>query len=343
MGSQQAFTIKSEDDFYSFINTMMSKENLDSDQFDFPDIKFIGWPTININVKGDPSRYKSSITASMLFGIASLTEEIQRAYAVVRYGSQNLQRLTNADKQLLDIVYHISEGSSQANGTTEHLINGASSVFRAAIGRMTGRQALCAVVVTIIACSTVGWKLIDEYWKTQRASATIQAELVKASTGAVVESQKNALELLKTGQTSTSREILAHGSDGQAKFLKQLSQDVTVESVSIGNRIINREQLNTYNQRQSIDRVKITKTDEFYIKGVSRIGPLNQDISITVTNANTDDTFVIKTTSDVTTTNELKEFTDAVAQETLLTINYVEIRENNHISVGQLISIVPKS
>ncbi|MBS9442461.1 hypothetical protein EAE89_12285 [Photorhabdus heterorhabditis] len=278
----------------------------------------------------------------MLFGMAALTEEIQRAFAIIKYGSQNLQRLTNPDKQKLDIVYHIREGSSQADGTSDKVINGAVSVLREAIGRMTGRQALCAVIALVLACGTVSWKIADEYWSTQRETTSAQIALSKASTDAVLQAQQNTLEILRTGQTSTSREILAHGEDGKNKLLKQLAQDPTVTTVSLGEKIVNRDQLNTHSQRQSIDRNKITKEDDFYIKGVTRTGPVNQDISITVTRASNNDTFIIKTTTEMTSTDELKEFTDAVAQENILTINYVEVTENNHVSAGQLISVIHK-
>ncbi|CFQ96742.1 hypothetical protein [Yersinia frederiksenii] len=332
--------ITNENDFHEFIKNMMGREDLDSDEFQFPDVEFKGWPTLDINVKGDKKRYNSSLTASMLFGMSELTNEIQRAFAVVKYGSQNLQRLTNPDKQRLDIVYHISEGSSQADGDSDAIVNGAFSVLKEAIGKMTGRQALCAVIAMTIVCGGLGWKFIDDYWETQRTSSSDQVSIVKTSTDAVLQSQKNILEILSSGQTATSREVIAHGEDGRNKLLKNLAQDQSVETVKLGDETVSRDQLNAYNQRQSIDRVKVMKEDDFYVKGVTRTGPTNQDISITVTKASTGETFIIKTSSDMTSMEELKEFTDSVAQENILKISYVEVTENNRVSAGQLVNII---
>lgn len=340
MTTAEKYLIESEGDFNTFIASMLSRKDLDSNEFDFPEVEFKGWPTISINVKGDKNRYNSSLTASMLFGMVELTHEIQKAFTVIRHETHNRQKLTNSDKNLLDIVYHISEGSSQADGDSDAIVNGAVSVLRDAIGKMTGRQALCAVVAIVISAGTFGGNWVNEYYETQRHEASSQVELVKTSTDAVNQAQKNALELLKTGQTSISREVLAHGEDGKEKFLKNISQDPKVKSVKIGDETITRAELNTYNQRQSIDRLKVTKQDEFYIKGVTRTGPTNQDISITVTRASNGETFIIKTSSEITSTDELKAFTDAVAQETTLEISYLEVTENNHISAGQLINIV---
>ncbi|EOI3553025.1 hypothetical protein ACNKCJ_003566 [Cronobacter dublinensis] len=342
MPAASSYLIESEKDFNNFISDMLSRKDLDSDEFIFPDLEFKGWPTISINVKGDKERYNSSLTASMLFGMAELTHEIQKAFTVIRHETHNRQKLTNSDKGLLDIVYHISEGSSQADGDSDAIVNGAVSVLREAIGKMNGRQALCAVVAIVIAAGTLGWKAADEYWETQRQSSSDQISLVKETANAMNKSQQNVLEVLKTGQTTISREVLAHGEDGRTKFLKNIAQDPKVETVKMGSETINRAQLNTFTQRQSVDRVKQTRQDEFYIKGVSRTGPTNQDISITVTRATNGETFIIKTSSEITSTEELKEFTDAVAQESVLIINYLEVTENNHISAGQLINIIHK-
>lgn len=341
MSMAASFLIQSESDFNSFITEMLSRKDLDSDEFSFPDVEFKGWPTISINVKGDKKRYSSSLTASMLFGMAELTNEIQKAYTVIRHDTHNRQKLTNSDKNLLDIVYHISEGSSQADGESDAIVNGAVSVLKEAIGKMTGRQALCAVVAIVLTAGTVGWKVADEYWETQRQSSTDQISLVKETADALNKSQRNVLEVLQTGQTNISREVLAHGEDGKTKFLKNIAQDPKVSTVKMGTETISRDQLNTYSQRQSVDRQKQTRQDEFYIKGVNRTGPTNQDISITVTRASNGENFIIKTSSEITSTDELKVFTDAVAQESLLKISYLEVTENNHVSAGQLINILP--
>lgn len=340
MISEESYVIESEKDFNSFISTMLARKDLDSEEFIFPDVEFKGWPTISINVKGDKRRYNSSLTASMLFGMAELTNEIQKAFTVIRHDTHNRQKLTNSDKSLLDIVYHISEGSSQADGESDAIVNGAVSVLKEAIGRMTGRQALGAVVAIVIAAGTVGVKVADEYWETQRQASSDQISLVKETASGLNQSQKNVLEILQTGQTNISREVMAHGEDGRNKFLKNIAQDPKVSKVKIGDEIITREQLNTYTQRQSVDRQKQTRQDEFYIKGVNRTGPTNQDISITVTRASNGENFIIKTSSEITSTDELKEFTDAVAQESLLKISYLEVTENKHVSAGQLINIL---
>lgn len=335
------FVIKSEDDFVSFVTAMLGRKDIDSSDFTFPSVVFSGWPKIKINVKGDPNRYNSSLTASMLFGMAELTHEIQKAFTVVSYSTHNRRKLKDAEKGLLDIIYKISEGSSQADGESDPIVNGAVTVLTQAIGKMTGRQALCAIVAIVLAAGTVGYKLIDEYYKTQRHDSDTQAELVEKSTKAVNEAQENVLKLLVTGQTNISREVLAHGEDGKNKLLKKIAQDPSVERVTIGQRVVTRDQLNQLNQRQVVDRIKETRRDNFYITGVRRSGETNQDINIDVIRVSNGDSFTIKTSADITSTEEILVFSNAMAKESTVEISYLEVVENGHVSTGQLINIFP--
>lgn len=343
MSTAEQFVIQNEDDFNGFLSAMLQRRDLDSDEFSFPDVVFSGWPRININVKGAPERYNSSLTTSMLFGMAELTHEIQRAFTVISHDTHNRQRLTNSEKNLLDIVYHISEGSSQADGDPDAIVNGAVAVLRDAIGKMTGRQALAAVLAIVLAASTFGINWVNNYYESQRHEASAQVELVKSSTDAVNQAQRNAMEILVYGQTNISREVLAHGEDGKNKFLKNIAQDPSVSTVRMGYETVSRDELNSINQRQSVDRQKKTVQDEFYIRGITRSGETNQDISIAVIRASNGEGFTIKTSADMTSTDELLELSNSVATESTLIISYLEVTENGHISAGQLINIIPKT
>ncbi|KTJ39838.1 hypothetical protein ASU85_18430 [Klebsiella aerogenes] len=277
----------------------------------------------------------------MLFGMAELTHEIQKAFTVVSYSTHNRRKLKDVEKGLLDIIYRISEGSSQADGESDPIVNGAVTVLTQAIGKMTGRQALCAVAAIVLAAGTVGYEWINEYYKTQRHESDTQTALVEKSTKAVNEAQENVLKLLVSGQTNISREVLAHGEDGKNKLLKKIAQDPSVERVTMGQRVVTRDQLNHLSQRQSVDRKKETRRDNFYVTGVRRSGETNQDINIDVVRVSNGDSFTIKTSADITSTEEILVFSNAMAKESTVEISYLEVVENGHVSTGQLINIFP--
>lgn len=83
--------------------------------------------------------------------------------------------------------------------------------------------------------------------------------------------------------------------------------------------------------------------DEFYIRGITRTGATNQDISISVIRASNSEGFTIKTSAEITSTDELLVLSNAVATESPLEISYLEVTENGHVSAGQLINIIQPS
>ncbi|MDE1487780.1 hypothetical protein KKI90_15965 [Xenorhabdus bovienii] len=339
METSEKIIISSESDFISFVSNMLSVKNIESDEFVFPDIEFIGWPTLNIVVQGEPQRYKSSLTASMLFGMADLTEEIYRAFAVFRYSTSNLTNLTESDKKALDIVYYVTEGSSRARGQADRIINGAIRFLNNAVKKMNGIQALGMVVALTTCASTVGWHWLSEYYETQRHDNTTKVDLVNAATQSVVNGQKVIVDALIHGQTKESKEILLRGEEGKARLVKKLSADDSVQQVELGSHIINRAELNAMNIRQRIDRVRDDKTAAFFINGLNWSGAANQDLSVSVINSSTGETLTLKTTEATILPNELLALSSSLTTRDEVKIRYLEVKENGKITVSQFTSI----
>ncbi|ELY5890012.1 hypothetical protein [Cronobacter dublinensis] len=337
MDATADFLIRSEEDFLNFLETVKSWEGLESEEFLFPNVKFEGWPVLDINVKGE--RYHSSITSAMLFGMSILNEEIQRAFATIRYGSQNLQRLTNEDKQRLDIVFNISEGSSDAEGVTDKIINAVTSFLRDSMTGMTGWQKMLVVIAIVGAASTCGYHYISENAETERHATDRQVEIAQTTSDGINKAISATLDYKINGKSATSEEVTNHGLAGKSALVKQLAADPTVESVTLGNEQLSREELNKFNGRQAVDRERLEKTDTFFVKGVTRTGPTNQDININVVRVSNADGFTIKASADVITQSELTAITDALSNNKTIKIRYLEVIEKGAISLGQFNTI----
>lgn len=331
--------ITSESDFVSFVSGMLERKDLDSDKFIFPDIEFIGWPTIDIHVKGDPNRYSSSLTTSMLFGMADFTDSIYRAFSVFRHSTSNLTNLTEDDKKSLDIVYHVSKGSTKTDGTSDKIINGALKSLNNLVKKMNGRQALGLIVALTIAAGTVGWHWISEYYETQRHDNKTTTELVDKSTRAVVDSQKAILDALTHGQTKESKEILQFSEEGQQKLLKKLASDNTVTNATIGDRSVDRDELNTMTARQKVERIKEEKISSFVINGMNWTGSAGQDLSLTAINQDTGESITLKTAEGTMLPDELTQLSSAWTSRSEIKIKYLEVQENGKTTVSQFISI----
>lgn len=336
MDMPSEYLIRDEEEFLGFLD-LMKAEDLDSEDFIFPPVRFDGWPILDINVKGP--KFHQSVTSSMVFGMSILNEEIQRAFATIRYGSQNLQRLTNDDRQNLDIVFAITEGSSDAEGPTDKIINAVVNFLRDSMNGMTGWQKMVVVITLVGAVSTCGYHYISENSNTEQHATDRQSQIVQATSDGINKAINTILEYKSHGETYTSQEVEYHGKAGKNGLVKQLAADPTVHSVTLGDQKITRQELNTYTGRQSVDRQRNEVVDNFYIKGVTRTGPTNQDVNINVLRATNDEGFTIKASSDVITADELTAILDALANNKTIKISYLEVAENGVISIGQFNNI----
>lgn len=73
-------------------------------------VVFDGWPKLEIKVKGE--RFKSTITPSIMTGFIEFQKAIYRSYALTKYNSSNVNRLTKEEKDQLELLVTVSEGSS---------------------------------------------------------------------------------------------------------------------------------------------------------------------------------------------------------------------------------------
>jgi len=332
MDTAAYYLIENESDFIVFLEDMKFT-NLDDEEYVFPDVRFSGWPLLDINVKGP--KFHQTVTSSMIFGMSILNEEIQRAFATVRYGSQNLQRLTNEDRQNLDIVFAITEGSSDAEGPTDKILNAVVTFLRDSMTGMSGWQKMVVVIAFIGAASTCGYHYITQSASVEQHATDRQAQIVQATNDGINRALTTILEYKQHGESKVSQEVEAHGQSGKNGLVKQLAADPTVQSVSLGEKTISRQELNTYNGRQAVDRQRIEKVDSFFVKGVTRSGTYNTDLNISVIRSSNDESFTIKASGDVITPNELTALVNALSNNSLIKISYLEIVEKGVVSFGQ--------
>lgn len=110
----------------------------------FPDdvrLVFKGWPVYQLDVKGRD--WNSTVPTRIMVPMLEVQKDIHRAYANVRYGADNLRRLRDDEREHLEVVIKVREGSSKFDAD---LWKQLSSIAEAAIGRMNGTE----LVITIL-------------------------------------------------------------------------------------------------------------------------------------------------------------------------------------------------
>ncbi|MGQ0700540.1 MAG: hypothetical protein ACT4PZ_20150 [Panacagrimonas sp.] len=130
-------TIRSEDDAWALLNRALSGEVFD----EHTDLKFDGWPVFEMNVQG--REWDSSVPTRVMSPLLEVQRDLNRAFAEVRYGSPNLLKLKDEERDQLELVVKVEKGSSDFKA---ELAKQFTEMARIAIERMDGTQAVITIL-----------------------------------------------------------------------------------------------------------------------------------------------------------------------------------------------------
>lgn len=180
--------IKSDDDAFALLERL-TQENR---QWGIEDlsVEFDGWPSLRIYAKGD--RYKQTISPAMMKSFLALQTALYRSYALARYSSPNVNKLTKQEKEDLEISVKVEDGSSDYSVMLQKF---AEQFLSGALGKMNGDQVTLIIIsAMVLFCSHVA---IKHYLENRRQ---IRSEEINAET------QKEHLSVMATmSQEETKR------------------------------------------------------------------------------------------------------------------------------------------
>lgn len=187
-------------------------------------IRFDGWPSLDIDVKGD--RYHSSLPSGMLKGLSDYQAAIYRAYASIVYG-RSAKSLTEDDRKEVELVFEVAEGSTETKADLEEAL---TKLGEKAIEKMTGKQ----LVVTILggALLACGY-FTSTHW--MDAQVDIATEQSKAALVTSVLAQNEHLAQLQADVAKAAMNVIKGAYDA--------------DQISIGDVTLTRDQIQAINQR----------------------------------------------------------------------------------------------
>ena len=148
-------TIKSEDDAWALLNRAIDGEVFD----EHTELHFDGWPVFEMTVRG--REWHSSVPTRVMTPLLEVQRDLNRAFAEVRYGSPNLQKLKDEERDQLELVVKVKEGSSDF---TAELAKQFTEMASIAFGRMDGSQAMITVLgLSIAVGGTFAYKAWLDY------------------------------------------------------------------------------------------------------------------------------------------------------------------------------------
>lgn len=104
-------------------------------------LEFNGWPSFQMGVNGKD--WHSTVPTRVMTPLLDVQKDINRAYANVRYGESNIRRLKDEERDELEVVVKVREGSSLYDA---ELWKQFSTIAEAAVGRMDGTQTVITVL-----------------------------------------------------------------------------------------------------------------------------------------------------------------------------------------------------
>lgn len=135
--TQEPRIIRSEEDAWQALKEALSSDDGSS----APEIVFEGWPKWAMDAKGRD--WHSTVPTRIMPPLLEVQKDINRAFAQAQYGEFNLRRLREEERELLELVVRVDEGSSLFSADISAQLN---RIANAVFGRMNGAQATIAVL-----------------------------------------------------------------------------------------------------------------------------------------------------------------------------------------------------
>tara|TARA_B100000700_G_scaffold193440_1_gene212998 strand:+ start:1401 stop:2450 length:1050 start_codon:yes stop_codon:yes gene_type:complete len=161
----QEIVIRSEQDAYDTLKLATIEGGLP----DHVEIRFEGWPTLEILVKGEG--YNGTITPSIMHGFIEFQKAIYRTFALTRYNSVNINKLTKDDKDALELWIKVDEGSSLFSVDFQQLLER----FVDRVGDKVTPKSL-VIIALIVAAGYVGDSSFKSYVENRRLTRIAELE-----------------------------------------------------------------------------------------------------------------------------------------------------------------------
>jgi hypothetical protein len=223
----QIITLKSDDDAFDLIEKINSGE-LDTDQIE---LKFEGWPRVNLHIVGE--KYHNSITPSMMKAFIELQKGIHRAYAIAQYGTYNTNKLTDEEKKKLELAIGVEDGSSNFDINLQEILE---KGFGKAVAKMSSRELIFLILgLGTLYAGATGFNYYLEDRKDARATE-VKSEQQQAQLDAMKFMSEEETKRMKIIQKLAQQHpaidnVKRHAYDTTTEIFKRAS---TADTISIG-------------------------------------------------------------------------------------------------------------
>ncbi|WP_431221708.1 hypothetical protein ACQ86O_14535 [Serratia sp. L9] len=132
--------INSEEEAFALIENYLAG-------YPLPDhISFDGWPSLSFRLEGD--NFQQSITPSVMKGFIEMQSQINKSYALAKYGVPDPRKLTKEEREDLEIKVKVEKGSSVFNVDIDGFL---TKLGQELVGKMSPQE----IMVTLLGAALI--------------------------------------------------------------------------------------------------------------------------------------------------------------------------------------------
>ena len=188
--------VSSLDDIESLFARLDGGEEITIDR-----IKLDLFNNVNFKIYGDPSRYNGTLPSPLAQGLCEFQTEIYKVFTLIKYKTDNLQRLTGKDKEEAEIIFTINEGCTDILAALTELFEAFGKAFeKVTHGMSPSQKTLCFLfAVTVIGGAWVGTSYLEK-----KAEVEVKQEETKLEE-AKIKSENERMTILRDGMLEAIR------------------------------------------------------------------------------------------------------------------------------------------
>lgn len=191
-------------DMENILTLIQKGEDIEVESLDFSSLK-----RLEIKIYGDEERYNGTLPSSLCYGLCDFQNELLKTYCLIKYKTDNLRYLKNADRDLLEVVFEIKPGCTELLASLTDFTKACGDAFSKMTEGMSGTQKTACMVILIL--SLAGGSLIYTQIEAKHDIAVQKIDAQKDEAKAKTENER--MIILRDGMLDAIHK--SDGADGE--------------------------------------------------------------------------------------------------------------------------------
>lgn len=243
--------IKNSDELLRLLDRLRNGEEIPLTSIDFNTIT-------KVEVKVQGSYYNGEISSDLCYSLVNFHDNLLRLYCIAKYREENLTRLTDEDREKINLIFTVNEGCTLWGvDLNEVASNIATSIAKHTIDKMNSTELTACVILIIL--SLLGYRLYDRYCQKEEKK--------------VEESSKSELINQTVKIAEQMNEMAKRGQEMFIEHLKTYKEPEKIEVSTDGNTntlIFERDEINELTRRQRRKLDNDSKPREVEIESIKK-------------------------------------------------------------------------